>query len=138
MLSRIVATPVTRYLVALLFAVFVYLYGLDGLHIPRNGDEEVYAHITRVTAQSGNWLPLQSSLDDMRNTKPPLVFWQGIASTNWGSDWDWWHLRYPSVIYTLLTALLLFLLAKRLTGKAETGFVAALTYLATQYFWRFI
>jgi 4-amino-4-deoxy-L-arabinose transferase-like glycosyltransferase len=130
MLSRIVATPVTRYLVALLFAVFVYLYGLDGLHIPRNGDEEVYAHITRMTAQSGNWLPLQSSLDDMRNTKPPLVFWQGIASTNWGSDWDWWHLRYPSVIYTLLTALLLFLLAKRLTGKAETGFVAALTYLA--------
>ena len=69
------------YVAALLLAVFVYFYGLNGLHIPRNGDENVYAHIARLTAQSGEWLPLQSELDHMRNTKPPLLFWQGIAST---------------------------------------------------------
>jgi 4-amino-4-deoxy-L-arabinose transferase-like glycosyltransferase len=116
---------------AVLLAVFTYFYGLDSQHIPKNGDEYPYAHITRLTAASGHLLPLQSQLDGMRNTKPPLLFWQGIASTHWGQDWDLWHLRYPSVIYTLLTALLVFLLAKKLSGQQmETGFVAALTYLA--------
>jgi len=118
------------YLAAMLLAVLVYFYGLDSQHIPRNGDEDVYAHITRLTAQSGHLLPLQSALDNMRNTKPPLLFWQGINSTEWGNEWDWWHLRYPSVLYTLLTALLLFLLGKKLTGQVETGFVAALTFLS--------
>ena len=47
-----------------------------------------YEHITRMTAASGHWLPLQSELPDMRNTKPPLLFWQGIASTNWGKRLD--------------------------------------------------
>ncbi|BCK86466.1 hypothetical protein MIZ01_0222 [Sideroxyarcus emersonii] len=115
---------------ALALAVFTYCYGLDSQHIPKNGDEYPYEHITRLTAASGHLLPLQSELDGMRNTKPPLLFWQGIASTHWGQDWDLWHLRYPSVIYTLLTALLVFLLARRLSGQSETGFVAALTFLA--------
>ncbi len=119
-----------KYVAAMLLAVFIYFYGLDGLHIPRNGDEDVYAHITRLTAQSGHLLPLQSELDHMRNTKPPLLFWQGIVATHWGHDWDWWHLRYPSVIYTLLTALLVFLLGRRLSGRTETGVTAALSFLA--------
>ncbi len=130
MLRRIVATRSLCYLAALLLAVFVYFYGLDSQHIPRNGDEDVYAHIARLTAQSGHLLPLQSGLDNMRNTKPPLLFWQGIIATNWGHDWDWWHLRYPSVIYTLLTALLVFLLGRQLSGRVATGAVAALTFLA--------
>ncbi|OIR16715.1 undecaprenyl phosphate-alpha-4-amino-4-deoxy-L-arabinose arabinosyl transferase [mine drainage metagenome] len=115
---------------ALGLAVFTYCYGLDSQHIPKNGDEYPYEHITRLTAASGHLLPLQSELDGMRNTKPPLLFWQGIASTHWGQEWDLWHLRYPSVIYTLLTALLVFLLARKLSGQLETGFVAALAFLA--------
>ena len=118
------------YLAAILLAVFVYFYGLDSQHIPRNGDEDVYAHITRLTAASGEWLPLRSELDQMRNTKPPLLFWQGIAATDWGASWDRWHLRYPSVLYTLLTAWLLFLLGKRLTGRFAVGATAVLTFLA--------
>ncbi len=130
MLKSIAAWRSFWYLAAMLLAVFVYFYGLDSQHIPRNGDEDIYAHITRLTAQSGHLLPLQSTLDNMRNTKPPLLFWQGMVATNWGQDWDWWHLRYPSVIYTLLTALLVYLLGIKLTGKRETGAIAALTYLA--------
>jgi hypothetical protein len=53
----------------------------------------------------------------MRNTKPPLLFWQGIASTGWGRRWTLWDLRYPSLVYTLLTALLVFLLGSRLSGR---------------------
>lgn len=133
------------YLLACVLAVLTYFYGLDSPHIPKNGDEFPYAHITRLTADSGHLLPLQSQLDHMRNTKPPLLFWQGIASTHWGQEWSWWNLRYPSVLYTLLTALMIFLLAQRLVrnqgGAAyealETGFIAALTFLAFFSTYRF-
>ncbi|HEY0666203.1 MAG TPA: glycosyltransferase family 39 protein [Gallionella sp.] len=118
------------YLLACLLAAFTYFYALDSEHAPKNGDEYPYEHIVRLTAASGELLPLQSQLDHMRNTKPPLLFWQGIATTGWGADWSLWKLRYPSVIYTLLTAAMLFLLGRRLSGRIETGFTAALTFLA--------
>jgi hypothetical protein len=130
------------YLLACLLAVFTYFYGLDSQHIPKNGDEYPYEHITRLTADSGKLLPLQSQLDTMRNTKPPLLFWQGIASTDHGKNWTLWDLRYPSVIYTLLTAAMLFMLGWKLADrtkadKLETGFVAALTFLAFFTTYRF-
>jgi 4-amino-4-deoxy-L-arabinose transferase-like glycosyltransferase len=118
-----------RGLLALL-AAFTYLYGLGSPHIPKNGDEYPYEHITRLTADSGRLLPLRSELPGIANTKPPLLFWQGIASTGWGRRWTLWHLRYPSVVYTLLTALLAFLLGSRLSGRPETGLAAALSFLA--------
>jgi dolichyl-phosphate-mannose-protein mannosyltransferase len=119
----------TWYALAAAFAVFTYFYGLDSLHIPKNGDEYPYEHITRMTAASGHWLPLRSEIPEMRNTKPPLLFWQGIVSTNWGTSWTLWRLRWPSVAYTLLTAGLVFLLGWRLSGQLETGFIALLTFL---------
>jgi 4-amino-4-deoxy-L-arabinose transferase-like glycosyltransferase len=117
-------------LAALLLAFVTYFYGLDGLHIPKNGDEYPYIHITRLTAASGKLLPLQSQVDHIRNTKPPLLFWQGIATTQWGKNWTLWSLRYPSVIYTILTAMLTLLIARKLSGQIETGVMAALTFLA--------
>jgi len=125
------------YLLACLLAVFAYFYGLDSQHIPKNGDEYPYEHITRLTADSGRLLPLQSQLDHMRNTKPPLLFWQGIASTAWGKNWTLWDLRYPSVIYTFLTATMLFMLGRKLSGNNETGFTAALMFLAFFTTYRF-
>lgn len=125
------------YGIVTLLAVFTYFYGLDSQHIPKNGDEYPYEHITRLTANNGHLLPLQSQLNGMRNTKPPMLSWQGIASTDWGRDWTLWHLRYPSVIYTLLTALMVFLLAWRLSGKLETGFLALLSFLAFFSTYRF-
>ena len=70
----------------LLFLIFCvcYLTGLDSLYLPSNGDEMVYSRIARLTAGSGQWLPLVSDLDHMRNTKPPLLFWQAIAVGDWG------------------------------------------------------
>jgi hypothetical protein len=115
---------------ASVLALCTYFYGLDSQHIPKNGDEYPYEHITRLTADSHQLLPLQSQMDNMRNTKPPLLFWQGIAATDWGQNWTLWNLRYPSVIYTLLTAGLTFLLGWRISRNLETGFIALLTYLA--------
>ena len=125
------------FIMASLLAIFVYFYGLDSQHIPKNSDEYLYAHVARLTAASGHLLPLQSEMSYMRNIKPPMMFWHAIAATDWGKNWDLWHLRYPSVIYTLLTSLLVFLLAKRLTRQTETGFIALLTYLAFFSTYRF-
>ena len=114
----------------LLLGVFTYLFGLDSRFAPKNGDEYPYMHIVRMTADTGAWLPLQSDMDGIKNTKPPLVFWEGIASTGWGSDWTLMALRWPSVLYTGLTAFFLFLAVARFSGKRQTGFLAALVWLS--------
>ena len=97
-------TPSTRSLWWLVLAVScLYLWGLDNVYMPSNGDEMVYAHIARLTAASGHWLPLVSELEDMRNTKPPLLFWQSLWVTDWGAHWQLWRLRLPSLMYLCLT-----------------------------------
>jgi 4-amino-4-deoxy-L-arabinose transferase-like glycosyltransferase len=83
-----------------------------------------------MTAGTGSWLPLQSEMVGIKNTKPPLVFWEGIASTHWGSDWTLAALRWPSVFYTGLTAFFLFLAVRRFSGRTQTGLLAGLVWLS--------
>ena len=71
---RLTSSTLAWLLLAFLVALG-YLFQLGGDHSPRNGDELVYAHIARLTAASGHWLPLVSSYDFMRNTITP-----GLAS----------------------------------------------------------
>lgn len=120
---------------ALAFATaLAYLWGLDGLNIPKFGDEMVYTHIARRTADSGHWLPLQSEYAHMRNTKPPLLFWQAMVAGQWGADWRMGALRLPAVIYTWATALMAALLAARMcrlrSGPAAAGNAPAMQPLA--------
>jgi 4-amino-4-deoxy-L-arabinose transferase-like glycosyltransferase len=120
----------TRYWwpVVVVLAVFVYLYALGSLSIPNIGDEAPYFQITRLTAESGEWLPLKAA-EGLENTKPPMLFWQGIVSSDWGAHWSTWRLRIPVVIYTFLTAFLVFSLARHISGTTETGYIAALAFL---------
>ncbi len=101
-----------------------YLFGLGGDHIPRNGDELVYAHIARLTAESGHWLPLVSSYDFMRNTKPPVLFWQAMVAGGWGDHWTLLNLRLPSLLYTWATAFMVGLLSWKIV-HSETGTFSA-------------
>jgi len=122
------AMPLT--ISGLILGLCTYLHGLGSLHILRNGDELVYMHLTRVTGMARQWLPLQG-IPGMRNTKPPLLFWQGLVSTDWGSHWSVVALRWPSVMWTFGTALLCGLLGWRLSGRdLLKGALAALFYLA--------
>lgn len=103
--------PVHLVWISLAVAVaLAYLFGLGGDHIPRGGDELVYAHIARLTAETGHWLPLASSYDFMRNTKPPLLFWQAMVAGGWGEHWTLFNLRLPSLVYTWAIALMVGLL----------------------------
>lgn len=113
--------PRFRSMLWVLLAVVIalgYLFQLGGNHIPRNGDELVYAHIARLTAESGHWLPLVSSYDFMRNTKPPLLFWQAIVAGGWGDHWTLFNLRLPSVIYLWATASMVGLLTGKVVGSS--------------------
>ena len=114
---------------ALLLAVFVYFFALDSKNAATNGDELLYAQITRVTAATGHWLPLQSEVERHRNTKPPALFWQGIASTDWARQYELWRLRWPNVAYTLGVAAIVLLIGRKLGGGTSAGILAALIYL---------
>ena len=104
---------------ALLLLTFgVYLFDLGGENIPRNGDELVYAHIALQTwlktSVTGHWLPLVSAIQDMRNTKPPLLIWQAMVPLWLGLDWSLWWIRLPSLLYTLATTVLVVWATRRL------------------------
>ena len=66
-------------LLCLVLAVAAYFFALGSDHAATNGDELLYAQITRLTSDTGQWLPLQSEVERHRNTKPPALFWQGIV-----------------------------------------------------------
>ena len=117
-------------LLILLLGVFTYLYGLDSRFAPKNGDEYPYMHIVRITANTGDWLPLQSEMQGLKNTKPPLIFWQGLVTTQWANHWLLFNLRWPGVFYTGLTAFFLFLAVRRFSGNAKTGLLASLVWLS--------
>jgi 4-amino-4-deoxy-L-arabinose transferase-like glycosyltransferase len=95
------------WLALVLSCAAAYLYGLGSSYAPTNGDEMVYIHIARMTAESGHWLPLQSEIIGTRNTKPPLLFWQAMVAGQWGTSWSLWQLRLPSIAYTFATTGLL-------------------------------
>jgi len=110
-------------------AIFSYLYSLDGMHIPSTGDEAPYLQITRLTAATGHWLPLQS-VEGLGVTKPPLLFWQGLVASNWGQNWEMWRLRLPIVTYTFLSALMVFWVTRRLGSNNESAAIGAFAFLA--------
>ena len=113
----------------LLTTVVIYALGLGGQYVPTNGDELVYTHIARLTAASSHWLPLVSQLDHMRNTKPPLLFWQAMVAGNWGANWSLAALRVPSVVYTLLLAGAVAWTVQLITRQWRSACIAAVVYL---------
>jgi 4-amino-4-deoxy-L-arabinose transferase-like glycosyltransferase len=109
-----------RWLALVALCTAVYLFGLGSPYAPTNGDEMVYIHIARMTAESGHWLPLQSELLGTRNTKPPLLIWQAMVAGGWGDHWSQWALRLPSILYTFATAALLAFFTHRITVDTTT------------------
>lgn len=118
---------------SLLLLALAYLLNLGSPYAPTNGDEMVYLHIARLTSESGHWLPLVSDLQtpagaEMRNTKPPFLFWQAMVAGQLG--WDLFMLRLPYVLETLLTAGLVGWLAGYLMRvRSSFNLLAATLYL---------
>lgn len=128
--NQTIDTSTLAWLALLALAVAVYAFGLGGQYIPNIGDELVYTHIARLTAASNHWLPLVSELGPMRNTKPPLLFWQAMVAGDWGRNWHMAALRTPSLIYTLLLAGAVAWTVQSITRNLRTACLAACVYLA--------
>jgi 4-amino-4-deoxy-L-arabinose transferase-like glycosyltransferase len=123
-------TPSTKTLWLTVLAVaLMYVWGIDSIYMPSNGDEMVYVHIARLTAISGHWLPLVSDLNDMRNTKPPMLFWQSMWVSDWGQYWQLWLLRLPSLVYLMLVCTGMGMLLHRWLGEWQTPAWAVLCLL---------
>jgi 4-amino-4-deoxy-L-arabinose transferase-like glycosyltransferase len=66
----------------------------------------------------------------MRNTKPPLLFWQAMVAGDWGRNWSLAALRTPSVIYTFLLAGAVGWTVHLITRNVRSACIAACVYLA--------
>jgi len=128
--KRFDKSRVWQVLLLLLLALCVYVYGLGGQYVPTIGDEMVYVHIARMTAESGQWLPLPSELPGTRNTKPPLLFWQAMVAGDWGKHWSPAFLRAPSVLYTFLLSAAIAACTLRITRRWTHALLAACLFLA--------
>lgn len=118
------------WLALLLLGIAIYLQGLGSQYAPTNGDEMVYAHIARATADTGHWLPLASELENTRNTKPPLLIWQAMAAGGWGEWWNLAALRTPSLVYLLLICGGIVFSLRAITQRWREGLIAAGVFLA--------
>ncbi len=91
-------------------------------------DEPRYGQIAKECWDRGEWLVLHIC-GDIYPDKPPLVYWlSGLCGWLTG----WWEpaMRLPSLLATLVSALLLRRMARRLFGDAAADWVAPL-YLGT-------
>lgn len=120
--------PLFLWPLVLLTAATAYFYSLGGLYIPHIGDEAPYIEIARLTGESGQWLPLKTA-PGLENTKPPLLYWLGIVSTRIGGSFTLSWLRLPIVLITFITAGVVCLVARRLTGASDRAAFAGLIFL---------
>jgi 4-amino-4-deoxy-L-arabinose transferase-like glycosyltransferase len=112
---------------ALVLAAAAYLYGLGAPFIPSIGDEPVYLQIARATRASGRLLPLLSD-EGINNTKPPMLFWQGIVAS-WAASFDLFWLRLPNVLLTFGAAAVAGMVALRTSGRRAAALLAPLLFL---------
>jgi len=120
--------PTWRWSLLLAAVCLLYFFQLGGLHNVKIGDETNYLQLARVTSQLPGWLPLSTD-EGPWSTKPPLLFWQGIVSTQWFGE-SLFGYRLVSVLYSLATAALVarFLLRER--RDTTLAIFGALVFLA--------
>ncbi len=108
--------------------MFLVLYvlplGVRPLVIP---DEARYAEIPREMLASGDWIVPR--LNGLRYfEKPPLGYWLNAAAI-WLFGENAFAIRFPSAVAAGLTAVLLFVWARRFTEDGATPWLATAVFL---------
>jgi len=101
--------------IILMLIALVSLTWKLGSHALVDYDEATYAQVVHDTLQSGNIWTLQKSGANWFE-KPPLYFWTAMISVKALGENEF-ALRLPSVIFGLLTLLLVYFIAKKLTAS---------------------
>lgn len=112
----------------ILVGVFLFLYilplGVRPMVIP---DEARYGEVPREMLASGDWIVPR--LNGLRYfEKPPLGYWLNAASM-WLFGQNAFAVRLPSAISVGLTALLLFVWARRFTEDGDVPLLATTVFL---------
>jgi 4-amino-4-deoxy-L-arabinose transferase-like glycosyltransferase len=95
-------------------------------------DDAVYAHISKVIVQSGDWINIQSNGFPALEHPPGFVWMQAALFSLFGfSDF---LAKLPSALCGVGTVLLVFWLARRLLNDERAAVLAMLVMLATPYF----
>jgi len=113
---------------SMLIGVFLLLYivplGVRPLVIP---DETRYAEVPREMLAEGDWIVPR--LNGLRYfEKPPLGYWLNVLAIRAFGE-NAFAIRLPSAISAGLTAVLLFLWARRFGGDAATPWLAVAVFL---------
>lgn len=92
----------------------------------------MYAHISKVIVQSGDWINIQSNGFPALEHPPGFVWMQAALFSVFGfSDF---LARLPSALCGVGTVLLVFWLARRILKDEQAALLAMLVMLATPYF----
>ncbi len=111
-------------LVAMFLVLYVLPLGVRPLVIP---DETRYAEIPREMLASGDWIVPR--LNGLRYfEKPPLGYWLNAAAI-WLFGENAFAIRLPSAVAAGLTAVLLFVWARRFTDDGATPWLATTVFL---------
>jgi hypothetical protein len=103
-------------------ALFTVITRLPILTYPKAcDDEQVYVVVAREMVHAGR--PYVDAVE----RKPPLLFYLYDAILRLCGEYNYFALHVVSVLWTMATMMLLYLIARRLFDR-RTGFVAALTY----------
>ena len=94
-------------------------------------DEAIYAQVSREILSGHHWLTLYWQHQPFFQ-KPPLSFWIRAELFRWFGVSEFWA-RFPSALAGVLTVLLTYAIARRVSGAAA-GFMAAFVLLTTRQF----
>jgi 4-amino-4-deoxy-L-arabinose transferase-like glycosyltransferase len=104
----------------------ISLTGLNGSL--QNLDESLYANISRETLEAGSVIPLKQGRYYIH--KSPMVFWTAILSFKAFGINDV-AAKLPSALANVVSALVVFSLARRLYGSFVTGGMASFIFLTS-------
>jgi 4-amino-4-deoxy-L-arabinose transferase-like glycosyltransferase len=96
--------------------------------LPLRGEEPTRAQIAFEMWQGGDWVVPREQGEPFR-IRPPLQNWVIAASSLALGSWGAWAVRFPSLLATLLTALLVYGYGR--TFLSRTGAMAAAAAFAT-------
>src|SRR5947207_2762207 len=113
---------------AWLVLLVVAAYFLRAGELPIRGEEPTRAQIAREMVERGDWIVPRVQGEPFR-IRPPLQNWLIATSCFTFGSWDAWAVRFPSVLATLLTTLLIYGYARTCLGR--TGAFAAAAAFAT-------
>jgi 4-amino-4-deoxy-L-arabinose transferase-like glycosyltransferase len=114
--------------VAWLLVLVVTAYFTRAGALPLRGEEPTRAQIAREMVERGDWVVPREQGEPF-GFRPPLQNWLIAASCLTFGSWDAWAVRFPSLLATLFTTLLVYCYSR--TFLSRTGALAAAASFAT-------